>query len=111
VLGPLGNFYQPTNSPLINAGSQNAADAGLFHFTITTNQVKETNSQVDIGFHYVATTANGIPLDTDGDGSPDYAEDLNGNGSLNSGETSWTNAADAGLRVFITRPRSGSQIP
>ena len=44
---------------------------------------------VDIGFHYVATDANGNPLDTNGDGIPDYIKDANGNGSVDNGETSW----------------------
>jgi hypothetical protein len=109
--GSLGNRYLPTNSTLINAGSRNATNAGLFHFTVLTNNVKETNTIVDIGFHYVATDANGTPLDYDGDGIPDYWEDGNGNGSLDSGETDWKNANDLGLRVYITRPRSNSTIP
>jgi len=50
------------------------------------------------------------PIDTDGDGTPDYLEDLNGNGVLDSGETDPNSATDAGLRVYITRPR-GSSIP
>ena len=50
-------------------------------------------------------------VDTDNDGWADYWEDANGNGSLDSGETKPNDAADRGLRVFITRPRSGSTIP
>jgi len=45
------------------------------------------------------------------DDLPDYWEDVNGNGSLDSGETKPNDAADRGLRVFITRPKSGSTIP
>ena len=45
---------------------------------------------MDIGLHYVACT-NGVPLDTDGNGLPDWYEDANGNGTVDSGETSWTN--------------------
>ena len=90
--GPLGKYYQPTNSSLINAGSRNGDAAGLYHFTMTTNQVKETNSVVDIGLHYVATDATGTPLDFDSDGLPDYWEDRNGNGSFDLGEISWQNA-------------------
>lgn len=90
--GPLGAYYQPTNSPLINTGSvQNAGLAGLWHFTTLTNQVKETNSWLDIGFHYVAVNpSTGLPLDVDGDGLPDYFEDRNGNGQIDSGESDWT---------------------
>ena len=88
----LGTYYQPTNSPLINHGSRTADLAGLYHYTTLTNQVKETTSVVDIGYHYVAVDSNGKPIDTDGDGLPDYVEDANGNGSLDPGETDWTNA-------------------
>jgi hypothetical protein len=93
--GVLGTFYYPTNggasslTNLFNAGSRNATNAGLYHFTTTTNQVKEAGSVVDIGWHYVAADANGNPLDYDGDGIPDYLEDRNGNGSADSGETGW----------------------
>jgi hypothetical protein len=82
--GPLGDYYQPTNSPLINTGSVTAAAAGLYHFTTQTNQTKEGTSQVDIGYHYVATDGSGAPVDTDGDGLADYREDTNGNGSYGS---------------------------
>src|SRR5262249_55229984 len=92
-LGPLGSYYYPTNggylSRLINAGSRSADLAGLFHYTTQTNQVRETNSTVDIGLHYVAVDANGNPFDTDQDGVPDYLADQNGNGRYDSGETPW----------------------
>jgi hypothetical protein len=42
---------------------------------------------VDLGFHYLALNASGAPLDSDGDGLPDYAEDSNGNGQFDQGET------------------------
>jgi hypothetical protein len=109
--GPLGRYYQPTNSALIDAGSTNADLLGLYHYTTTTNQVKETNSIVDIGYHSVAVDTNGNPVDTDSDGFPDYLEDANGNGAVNSGETDWQSATDVGLRVIITRPKAGVIIP
>jgi hypothetical protein len=103
--GPLGNYYQPTNSPLINAGSTTADKVGLYHYTTTTNEVKETNSPVDIGYHYVAlnpqlSTIN--PVDSNGDGIPDYLEDANGNGLVDSGETAWMLLPP----VITTQPQS-----
>jgi hypothetical protein len=92
--GPLGQYYQPTNSLLINAGSRNATNAALYHYTTLTNQVKETNSIVDIGFHYVAVDGSGNPIDTDGDGLADYFEDSNGDGVYNTGDISNFNNSD-----------------
>ncbi len=82
----LGNYYLPPNSPLINRGSTNANLLGLYHYTTQTNQVKEANSIVDIGYHYVAADACGNPIDTNGDGIPDYLEDANGNGIYDAGD-------------------------
>jgi hypothetical protein len=65
-----GRYYLPPNSPLINAGSTTADQVGLYHFTTQTNQTIQANSIVDIGYHYVATDANGNPLDSNGDGIP-----------------------------------------
>lgn len=106
-----GNYYLPSNSPLILAGDQSAANIGLYHFTTQTSQVPEGNSVVDIGYHYVATDANGNPLDTNGDGIPDYLEDANGNGVVDSGEINWQVSGDLGLQVWITQPQSNSVIP
>jgi hypothetical protein len=115
--GPLGGYYYPTNGAsggltnLINAGSTTADLVGLYHYTTSIGLAKETNSIVDIGFHYVATDANGNPIDTNGDGIPDYLQDANGNGVVDSGETDWTSATDPGLKVLITRPLRGSSVP
>jgi hypothetical protein len=111
-----GNYYQLTNSPLINSGSTTADKFGLYHFTVMTNlvnglQIKETNSIVDRGYHYVATDAYGNPIDTNGDGIPDYIEDANGNGLVDSGEIGWNIVGDLGLQVIIAKPRNGSTIP
>ena len=100
--GPLGNFYQPTNSLLIDKGSRTADLAGLYHYTTQTNEVIESNSEVDIGYHYVALGANGLPLDSNGDGIPDYLEDANGNGIYDAGDLgNWaagaTNADTTGV--------------
>jgi hypothetical protein len=92
-------------------GNTNANLLGLYHFTTQTNQVKETNSVVDIGYHYVAVDANGNPIDTNSDGIPDYWEDANGNGLVDSGEIGWNIYGDLGLKVLITRPRNGTTLP
>jgi hypothetical protein len=81
----LGSFY-PNCPQLTDAGSQSAANYGLYHFTTSTSQTIEANTIVDIGYHYVATDANGNPLDTNGDGIPDYLEDANGNGLFDAGD-------------------------
>jgi hypothetical protein len=78
--GPFGDYYLSTITPLYQAGSRSAADAGLSQYTTFTNQVKDaTNQPVNIGLHYVAanlqpSTGNFQPLDSDGDGVPDYGE-------------------------------------
>jgi Bacterial TSP3 repeat len=50
----------------------------------------DDSTKVDIGFHYMATVSasSTVPLDTDGDGLYDYIEDANGDGILNSDESS-----------------------
>jgi hypothetical protein len=91
--GPLGNFYQTNTSAFIHAGSTAASNIGLYHYTVATNlnsalQIKETNSVVDIGYHYVALNSSGQPIDTDGDGTEDYLEDSNGDGAYAAGDRS-----------------------
>jgi len=79
--GPFGDYYLTTLTPLYQAGSRSAGDAGLGQYTTFTNQVKDaTNQPVNIGLHYVAApssyllTSNSCPLDSDGDGISDYVE-------------------------------------
>jgi len=109
--GLLGNYYYPTNggsgslTNLINAGSRNSTNAGLYHFTVRVDQSKETNTVVDIGYHYAAVDANRIPLDYDGDELADYFEDRDGNGIADTGETNWRVSENGttgvpGLEVF-----------
>jgi hypothetical protein len=105
--GPLGEYYHSSTN-LLNAGSRGAHLAGLYHHTVLTSQVKEGTTQVDIGYHYVATLpGTAIPQDTDGDGIPDYLEDRNGNGvhDPGAGETNWQQSENGttgvpGLQVF-----------
>jgi hypothetical protein len=108
--GPLGQFYQATNSPLINAGSRTAVAAGLYHFTVTVDQVKDSSTN-DIGYHFVALDGNNRPQDADSDGIPDYRENPSGGGTVVSGETDWQSATDLGLKIIITRPKNNSILP
>jgi len=86
--------YLTAASLAINAGPGPAQQFGLFHFTTQADQALEGNSVVDYGYHYVALNANGTPIDTDGDGVPDYAEDANGNGIFDFGDLSNWNAVN-----------------
>jgi hypothetical protein len=61
-LGSGGPFYLSTNSPLINKGSQTADLATLYHFTTQTNDFREADTIVDIGYHYVAGECSGIDV-------------------------------------------------
>ncbi len=102
----LGNYYYPTNdgvlSLLINAGSRNATNTILYHYTCLTSQAKEASSIVDIGFHYVATDSSGVPIDTDDNGTPDYLADTNGNGFLDFGEFAFG--------ITIENPANGTVV-
>jgi hypothetical protein len=113
----LGNYYLPPSSSLIDAGYGTADQWGLYHFTTQTNQVKEASSQVDIGYHYVAVDAFGNPIDTNGDGIPDYLEDANGNGIFDGDEIAdWLRpiygsgimqfSNGFGVNIFEPKPRS-----
>lgn len=115
MTGQLGQHYYPTSGTnlysLVNFGSRNSTNAGLYHFTTFAAGTKETNSVVDIGFHYAATNGGEIPADSDADGSPDYFEDTDGDGAVDTGETSFLSKTDAGLSIFITEPKAHSNIP
>ena len=111
--GDLGNFYLPSTATLlIDKGSRTAAAAGLYHYTTRTIlSNKELATTVDIGVHYVGVGTNHQPSDTDGDGLPDYLEDLDGDNVLDNNETNWNLAGDLGLWVKIARPTSASNLP
>jgi hypothetical protein len=119
--GPLGSYFYPTTggnlSRLINAGSRAANLVGLYHFTTQTNQVKEANSTVDIGYHYVAVDGSGYPADSDGNGIPDYLEDVNGNGISDWLEDQFgtapysSNTNMPGYFIFIAEPKAKSIVP
>jgi len=71
-LGAIGiprDFYQPTNSALINTGSlTSAASGGLYHYTIPPPRDQVERNQLNFGhrLHYVAVSS-ALPVDTDGD--------------------------------------------
>src|SRR6266699_2842 len=69
-------------------------------WTNQTNEVKETNSMVDIGLHYVALDTNNVPVDSDGGGVPDVLEDINGDGVVNGVESDWTSGSGHGSDDF-----------
>jgi hypothetical protein len=97
VMSAFGNYYLSSMTPLYEAGSRTAGAAGLAQYTVFANQTKDAaNSAVNIGLHYVAAT-NGLPLDSDGDGIPDYVEDANGNGAVDAGETDPNNPMTDGV--------------
>jgi hypothetical protein len=101
LAGPLGNYYQATNGPLINNGSTSATNLGLYHYTVMTNNVVEGTNIVSLGYHYVAVGTNGLPLVSNTNGVPDYLADANGNGLIDSGETPWYDVPE-----IITQPLS-----
>lgn len=85
AVGTYGSNYFVSGSAAINAGTTNADLLGLYHYTTATNGMKETNSLVDIGFHY------GTAADQDGDGMPDYLEDRSGDGTYASNSVDVSN--------------------
>jgi hypothetical protein len=72
--------------------------AGLYHHTVKTEQTKEGNSTVDIGFHYVALNGSNQPNDYDSDGILDHLEDKDGDGVFDAGETDWQTSNSSVLR-------------
>jgi hypothetical protein len=99
--GTFGRFYLPDTTPLYGAGSRSPADAGLYQYTTRTDQTKEgsetSGHKVNIGVHYVAANIYGQPKDSDSDSIPDYVEDANGNGAVDSNETDPNNPVTDGV--------------
>jgi hypothetical protein len=94
--GPLGNFYLPNSTLLYGAGSCPPGAVGLFHYTTLAGQGKEGEEtaphEVNIGLHYVALDAAGLPKDFDGDLIADYVENWHGDGqghTIHADETDW----------------------
>lgn len=94
--GPLGNYYHPSGSALIDAGSQTGVQAGLYHHTTVTSQTPEQSSMVDLGYHYAALDISGNLIDEDSDQIPNIFEDFNGNGTQDPGETDWGGSSGGG---------------
>ena len=110
----LGEYYYTlpgavdTLNDLVDTGDVTSSVAGLFHHTVNgVTQAKDAGVKVDIGWHYIALNPSGLPVDTDGDGVPDYVEDRNGDSIKQANETGWSspstdfNSAD-GLGVSST---------
>ena len=107
VSRPCVRCLQGAENGLVNNGSRAASLAGLYQHATQIAQGKELGSMADIGFHYVALDGSGNPYDADSDGFPDYFEDTNGNGSVDTGETNWQSydspnglTGNPGLQVF-----------
>jgi alpha-L-rhamnosidase len=99
--GPLGRYYQASTN-LVDKGSRPSPAAGLFHYTTQTNNLKEAWTQVDIGPHYVAVGPDGLPVDTDRGGAPDYLENPAGDGNVdNPNETSWMDGSDDNQYLLV----------
>ncbi len=104
--GPFGRYYLPNSTPLFGGGSRSPADAGLYHYTTRTNQVKEGEEpsphMVNIGLHYIATAGprSSQPKDSDGDGIADYVENWHGDGNYSAHtdtETDWHQTMTDGI--------------
>ncbi len=96
---------------LIDHGSgQWPYTANWYHHTTATNHAKESNTVMDIGFHYPS------PVDSDLDGLCDYWEDAYANASYWSvqDESNWQNADTDGdglsdgseVRLYWTNPKA-----
>lgn len=109
--GPLGAFYLgEENAALMHTGSQTAAEAGLYHFnTIGTDEIQGDN-QVNIGPAYLTLDNAGNPVDSNGDGVPDFIADRNGNGLEDADEMPWTSANSGTLAILSPADGDASEM-
>jgi hypothetical protein len=99
--GPLGSYYQPSNSPLFETGYMTANQLGLEDYTVLTDEVGEGTNEVSIGIHFVAVGTNGQPF-VNSQGIPDYIEDALENGLYYAGELpEWTASWDDASGINI----------
>jgi|GEM_PF-5286779 len=85
---PFGNYY--LSATVGTDSAQTAATAGFYPYTQSTNlqaalsgqaEIKDLSGALPIGPRYIAATNNSGtwgPIDTDGDGIPDYVENWRG---------------------------------
>jgi hypothetical protein len=109
--GPLGRFYLPNGSQLLNGGNRTAGQAGLYHFTSRATNQKQQTALVNIGPAYLALDANGRPCDSNGDGVADFIADRNGDGA-ESGEIPWQTQNGSALTLLAPpqQPISGKVV-
>jgi len=104
LTGPLGAYYQAINGPLLTNGNTYASNLDLYYYTVTTTEAVEGTNIVSRGYHYVALGTNGLPLDTDTNGIPNYLENSSLSGLLDPGQSLWS------FVITIDNPANGSVI-
>jgi hypothetical protein len=77
LTGSLGNFYQHCDGELEDRGDAWATNYALNYFTIENDGDFESDSTVDIAYHYPMVDLGGHFLDADGDGLLDDPEATN----------------------------------
>ena len=116
--GPLGRYCQASTN-LYDMGSRNATNAGLYHYTVRLDQTKETNSTVDIGFHYAAVNPAEVELSKSGmstAASSSYDTTWTNTTAINGllGDPGWANAIwteePAWLRVDLGSSQSINHV-
>jgi hypothetical protein len=102
-------WYQNVRSPTLHDvdTGRTGADGGLYHFTTKVSEGKETTSNMDLGFHYVVLNGSNLPVDTDGNGIPDYLDDLDGDGIWDYEDGDPNNTGVGILSITIDIPVNG----